>query len=236
MFADTSQSLHNRRFCVAVRMHDEEEPTFHDHGDASAESKSDAGSAGSASAREPSSQLSSAASLSASSENGASAAAAAPSGISVRSGKTYQVVVMDGNPSHDWVKLFSNCELADGSAFRIVQCSWIETAVTVYHRNGGCIMTVAPVRESEGKVSRPATMTVKPDFMIVRNQPRGPTPASDRRHVLYGLAVCFAGSVAGTVNSFCCVGLPHRWPECRQSIRFRACCWVSGHLSSHRWC
>jgi hypothetical protein len=68
-----------------------------------------------------------------------------------------------------------------------VQCSWIETNVTYYHNSGGCLMTIAPVRESDGKCVRPSTLTVKPDFMIIRNQPRGPTPGSDRRNVLYGM-------------------------------------------------
>ncbi len=30
-------------------------------------------------------------------------------------------------------------------------------------------------------------MTVKPDFLVIRNQPRGPTPATDNRNALFAL-------------------------------------------------
>lgn len=49
------------------------------------------------------------------------------------------------------------------------------------------MLSIAPVRESEGKIVRPQTLGVKPDFILVRNQPRGPTPGSDKRNILYGL-------------------------------------------------
>ncbi len=70
-------------------------------------------------------------------------------------------------------------------------------------------MSIAPVRESKGEVVRPQTLGVKPgkeewkkwkgegdkqmfiyssiDFILIRNQPRGPTPGSDKRNVLFGL-------------------------------------------------
>jgi len=48
-------------------------------------------------------------------------------------------------------------------------------------------MMIAPIRESDKQVVRPTTLTVKPDFLLIRNQVRGPTPDSDMRNVLYGL-------------------------------------------------
>lgn len=67
--------------------------------------------------------------------------------------------------------------------------------VLLTYRSGGCLVTAAPIRETEGLVKRPQTRTfhvgfscVLPsllpltslDFLLVRNQPRGPTPATDR--------------------------------------------------------
>jgi glutathione synthase/RimK-type ligase-like ATP-grasp enzyme len=50
----------------------------------------------------------------------------------------------------------------------------------------GCLCTIAPIRESGGK-KKPETVTVKPDFLVIRNQPRGPTPATDNRNALFAL-------------------------------------------------
>jgi hypothetical protein len=33
--------------------------------------------------------------------------------------RIYQVVVVDGNPTHDWVKLFDGCTMRDGSPIRV---------------------------------------------------------------------------------------------------------------------
>jgi len=56
-------------------------------------------------------------------------------------------------------------------------------------------MSIAPIRESEGKITRPAFLGVKPDFLLIRNQVRGPTPASDNRNVLYGLMMAGVPSI-----------------------------------------
>mmetsp|Transcript_28319 Transcript_28319/g.39991 ORF Transcript_28319/g.39991 Transcript_28319/m.39991 type:complete len:380 (-) Transcript_28319:12-1151(-) len=103
--------------------------------------------------------------------------------------KTFrQLVVIDGDPTpnHDWCDVFEGVILKDGSGIRVVQASWLETEVSVFE-DSGCLMQIAPVRESERKVVRPASLTVKPDFILIRNQVRGPTPNSDKRNVLYGL-------------------------------------------------
>ena len=90
---------------------------------------------------------------------------------------------------HDWPAIFREHGLAPelGSRFRVVQASWMEISVVVY---GGeparTVVTAAPVHESGGVV-RPATVTFEPDLCVIRNQPRGPTPSSDRRAVLFGL-------------------------------------------------
>lgn len=97
-----------------------------------------------------------------------------------------ELIVLDGRVTNDWVKLFENDRLKDGSRIRVVQASWMETSVAVYS-DAGCMMSIAPIRESEGKVTRPNWLGVKPDFLLIRNQVRGPTPASDNRNTLYGL-------------------------------------------------
>jgi len=100
--------------------------------------------------------------------------------------KSRTLIVFDGNPMHNWPELFQGKTTADGAQIRVVQCSWNECSCTVYP-DSGCYLQIAPVHESEGKVKRPQTLTVKPDFILVRNQPRGPTPITDRRNTLYAL-------------------------------------------------
>eukprot|EP01027_Heterolobosea_sp_BB2_P003819 GEZU01005763.1.p1 GENE.GEZU01005763.1~~GEZU01005763.1.p1 ORF type:complete len:105 (+),score=16.31 GEZU01005763.1:149-463(+) len=46
------------------------------------------------------------------------------------------LVVMDGNERNDWCEMFKDCVLPDGSRIRVVQCSWIETQITVYPDTG----------------------------------------------------------------------------------------------------
>eukprot|EP00456_Euglypha_rotunda_P083469 TRINITY_DN8283_c0_g1_i3.p1 TRINITY_DN8283_c0_g1~~TRINITY_DN8283_c0_g1_i3.p1 ORF type:complete len:239 (-),score=22.72 TRINITY_DN8283_c0_g1_i3:11-727(-) len=122
-------------------------------------------------------------------------ATSTPSAPQSKPPRTLQVVILDGNPMHDWCGLFEGQKLSDGTNFRVVQASWMETAVTYYHKAGGAMMTIAPVKESENKVLRPSTLVVRPDFLIVRNQVRGPTPVSDKRSVLYGLMMANVPSI-----------------------------------------
>ena len=100
-----------------------------------------------------------------------------------------QVLVCDGDPMHDWPAIFRDHDLVPALAgrFRVVQASWMEISVVVYGGDPACtVVTAAPVHETGGVV-RPATVTFEPDICVIRNQPRGPTPSSDRRAVLFGL-------------------------------------------------
>eukprot|EP01130_Rhizamoeba_saxonica_P001086 TRINITY_DN10958_c0_g1_i1.p1 TRINITY_DN10958_c0_g1~~TRINITY_DN10958_c0_g1_i1.p1 ORF type:complete len:390 (-),score=71.35 TRINITY_DN10958_c0_g1_i1:58-1227(-) len=96
------------------------------------------------------------------------------------------IIVIDGNPLHNWVELFDECILADGTELEIVQGSWMDVAVVVHETT--CYVTIGPVHSSVGAV-KPQTLTVVPDLVIIRNQPRGPTPVSDNRNALYGLLI-----------------------------------------------
>jgi len=103
--------------------------------------------------------------------------------------KTF-ILVFDGNSQHNWVELFEkHCpRFADGSKPHVVQTSWVDTvAVTEHFRESStCRVSCLPVNESTGKV-KPEFVTFHPDFVLVRNQPRGPSPGSDARKTLYAL-------------------------------------------------
>ena len=114
------------------------------------------------------------------------------------------VVVFDGNQMHDWISIFSGQTLSDGRGISVVQCSWNDISVSLHP--SGCLSAIAPIRESGGK-KKPETVTVKPDFLVIRNQPRGPTPATDNRNALYALvaagipAVNSSPAAVGSLNS-----------------------------------
>uniref|UniRef100_A0A6B2L6I4 ATP-grasp domain-containing protein n=1 Tax=Arcella intermedia TaxID=1963864 RepID=A0A6B2L6I4_9EUKA len=108
--------------------------------------------------------------------------------------KFRNLIVFDGNVTHNWPQLFEGKTTKDGVPIRVVQCSWNECSCTVYP-DTGCLLTIAPIHESEGKVVRPQVLAVKPDFILVRNQPRGPTPVTDRRNTLYGLMLANVPSI-----------------------------------------
>jgi len=105
------------------------------------------------------------------------------------------LIVFDGDPHHNWVEIFDGYALPDGSSLYVVQCSWMEVSISSYGGDGNCSLTVAPIRESDGKIRRPAVLGVRPDFVLIRNQARGAVPSSDARRILYGLMTANVPSI-----------------------------------------
>lgn len=52
--------------------------------------------------------------------------------VSQMQAKTYNIVVFDGNPLHNWAELFRDHTLSDGSLLNVIQCSWNHASVAVY--------------------------------------------------------------------------------------------------------
>lgn len=70
----------------------------------------------------------------------------------------------------------------------MLQTSWMDAEVVVNGDASGVQLSMKPVKDTFGQgVDRKTIITVRPDYILQRNQARGPTPGSDRRHVLYGL-------------------------------------------------
>jgi hypothetical protein len=99
------------------------------------------------------------------------------------------VIIFDGSMVHDWPALFATLgPLPDGSTVRVLQTSWMDAEVTTHGDASGCQLSMKPVKDSFGEaVDRKTVITVRPHYILQRNQARGPSPGSDRRHVLYGL-------------------------------------------------
>eukprot|EP01080_Neovahlkampfia_damariscottae_P007795 gene7795-12269_t len=114
--------------------------------------------------------------------------------------KTYQVVVFDGDKTHNWVDVFEDKTLKDGSKLRIIQTSWYDSDIVVYP--DGAMLQMSPVVESEGKFVKPKSLIVKPDFVIIRNQARGPTPDLDRKNVLLGLMMSGVPSMNSCMSEY----------------------------------
>ena len=53
------------------------------------------------------------------------------------------------------------------SLFILTQVTYIKLT---HSHSVGCLLTIAPFRESENQIKRPNTLTIKPDFFIIRNQ------------------------------------------------------------------
>ncbi len=129
----------------------------------------------------------------------------------MESKKYKNVIVFDGRTTHDWPALFQelnlmvclfvclfslfvclvlafsidhNCfdkELPDGSFLRIVQTSWYDCEITVFDNYAQ--LSCKPVHDSLGQgKNRETGITIEPHFCLLRNQPRGATPASDKRN------------------------------------------------------
>jgi len=106
---------------------------------------------------------------------------------------------MDGDITHDWVKIFDGMRLSDGSDLFIVQTSWMNVELTVYP-DSGCLMKMQPVRVSQGDPKK--GVAVKPHFLLLRNQVRGPYPSNDRRNLIYGLMMANIPSINSCVSEY----------------------------------
>ena len=103
---------------------------------------------------------------------------------------------------HDWPNLFKDLNfplLFDGFHIRVVQVSWVDCEIVVYGDKTGPSLACKPVKDTLNVgVDRKTQIVVKPDFCLIRNQPRGPTPLSDKKNVLLGLIAANVPSI----NSF----------------------------------
>ena len=50
--------------------------------------------------------------------------------------RTLNILICDGDPTHDWSPFFLGKNLNDGSTFRVVQASWMEISVVSYSDGG----------------------------------------------------------------------------------------------------
>ncbi len=69
--------------------------------------------------------------------------------------------------------------------------------------DSGCSLALKPVKDTFGEhVDRKSVVTVRPDYVLQRNQCRGPSPSSDRRHVLYGLVMANVPAMNSTLSEY----------------------------------
>jgi len=91
--------------------------------------------------------------------------------------------------NYDWPSIFKGYRLEDGRAIRVVQEGWQDILVTAD--------SPAMSPQSPCLVHCKNGRTIRPDFVLVRNEVRGVDHTQDFRNALYGLM--FAGVPA--VNS-----------------------------------
>eukprot|EP01139_Manchomonas_bermudensis_P006047 Amastigsp_a176313_21.p2 type:complete len:339 gc:universal Amastigsp_a176313_21:31-1047(+) len=132
------------------------------------------------------------------------------------------ILVLDGDKGHDWVRIFSDRALSDGTRFRVVQASWMNISVVSYP-DSGPMVTCAPLRETDGVEndlgSTRNTVTFKPHFCIVRNQARGPTPPSDNRDQLFALMHAGVPSINSLESIYMCLERPVMFGALRRIAR-----------------
>jgi glutathione synthase/RimK-type ligase-like ATP-grasp enzyme len=89
---------------------------------------------------------------------------------------------------YDWVELFRDVKLRDGRGIKVVQTGWqdIQVHVDTYSSAGLCVdvQKLAP-SATPMATNNPFTMTIQPDFVLVRNEVK--MPNFDGRSRLNGL-------------------------------------------------
>eukprot|EP01084_Bolivina_argentea_P248483 415671_1 len=126
------------------------------------------------------------------------------------------VMVMDGDRTHNWPALFDGKTTKDGRPIQLYQASWNKVEVTTYPEYA--IVHMQPlhstksykdslaIKELKDKNKGAAyinkmqsyqqpTVDIKPHFLLIRNQPRGALPVTDCLNAFYGLMMANIPSI-----------------------------------------
>jgi glutathione synthase/RimK-type ligase-like ATP-grasp enzyme len=92
--------------------------------------------------------------------------------------------------SYDWPALLRGARLDDGRGIRVIQTGWaaIEVHVSTYSTAGLCVEVLRLAKtasDPEGPPVGRLPLTIKPDYVLVRNEVTSPT--CNRKNVLNGL-------------------------------------------------
>eukprot|EP01052_Picozoa_sp_SAG31_P022588 SAG31_NODE_1802_length_7238_cov_3.417285_6_plen_349_part_00 len=93
------------------------------------------------------------------------------------------LLVIQADADYDWPGLFGGKTLRDGRPIRVVQAGWSDLLVTADAPPSTTPLLVH-IRPQSG--STPG-QTVRPDFVLVRNETRDATGEQDARNALFGL-------------------------------------------------
>lgn len=116
------------------------------------------------------------------------AAAAADPQTSKRPAATLLAIQAD---DYDWPEIFRGAQLRDGRQIRVVQCGWddLHVHVDTYSSAGLCVDVLRLAKSASSPVPGEREvrfpMTVRPDFVLVRNEVK--TPHFDGKGRLNGL-------------------------------------------------
>lgn len=131
------------------------------------------------------------------------------------------VLVMDGDRTHNWPQLFHGNKARDGRSLNVYQASWNKVEVTTYGDSPSdtAIVHLQPIHSTEThqqmvqfqktqqKNTKEAvdippvssflqqTCDIKPHFLLIRNQPRGAIPATNCLNAFYGLMMANIPSI-----------------------------------------
>ena len=122
------------------------------------------------------------------------AAAGAAADAAAEPGRPATLLVIDALDDYDWKEIFAGDRLSDGRAIVVVQAGWdrlLLCADSPGMSNTPALVHVKPAADGSGGG------TIRPDFVLVRNEARGATHVEDYRGALFGLM--YAGIPA--VNS-----------------------------------
>jgi hypothetical protein len=91
--------------------------------------------------------------------------------------------------AYDWPAIFAGCRLRDGRPIRVIQAGWDQLVVTA--DSPAMSATTPALVHLRPKADGKGGGTVKPDYLLIRNEVRGGTYTEDWRGALFGLM--FAG-------------------------------------------
>ncbi|KAL7532857.1 hypothetical protein ACHAWF_004263 [Thalassiosira exigua] len=106
------------------------------------------------------------------------------------------LVIQSDNTNYDWVQIFSGRQTRDGRQIEVVQAGWDELHVTADSpamsphncppRCGNSKLAIVHILQ-QSKDGNRESRTIRPDFVLVRNEVRGGKHTQDYRNALFGL-------------------------------------------------
>lgn len=125
----------------------------------------------------------------------------------------WTLLVIDGNPDHEWAKLFADREVL-GRKIRVEQGGWAE--LSCYAWDNICVVDIRPNHHKPIPGGEQLRVGIRPDFVLIREVAHSLGEAGDWRRQLYALKYAGIPSVNSLESVYACLERPWVFSELKR--------------------